>query len=234
MRMALTCTVATFLCVAVGETRGNVLIYQLPKDGSWVRYNFAMTGDQAGLGASGTLMISSVGQTTENGEKCRWIEIKFIGKISEQEVVQVLKLLIPEQHQHKGKKPHEHVIKGWMKDGGSDPEKLSDSEHKFLVELLLGPLEDVKKLEKKKVVDYQEGQFRCEVEITGRKEFDVGPVKMHFAFSIWPHKEVPFGVAAVKMKQTARSDGKVLFTATTELSLAEIGTNATTALPENE
>ena len=63
--LIVTSTVATALAAdPVG------FIQRLPKDGSWAKYK---EGESEG---SGTLTLRMVGTTTEDGQKCRWLEIE--------------------------------------------------------------------------------------------------------------------------------------------------------------
>ena len=65
-----------FVAAAFVQTaRADGLIYQLPADGGQVRYDMEIDLTPGGqdVKAKGSVTISSVGQITLNGEKCRWI-----------------------------------------------------------------------------------------------------------------------------------------------------------------
>ena len=112
--------IALFPAVALPEG----LLYQLPKDGHWVRFEIddTITGpDGTEFPVVGTLTMSSVGTTKVDGQKCRWIEIAVEAKQSGKPFSHVDKLLIPEKHLGKGKEPLKHVAKAWRKStGGPD------------------------------------------------------------------------------------------------------------------
>jgi hypothetical protein len=89
-----------FLAFPWPHAFGDGLIYQLPSDGSWVRYKLSEEGtavitfppgDPAppGPGGStpsrakirGSLELRSVGKVDMDGEACRWIELKLEAEI---------------------------------------------------------------------------------------------------------------------------------------------------------
>jgi hypothetical protein len=97
----------------LGETaNADGLLFQLPEDGSWVRFKMKYEQDktQRGKGvkrAEGAIKISSVGVLTTGGEACRWIEIETTQRRLEDppknERGRVFKLLIPEKFLQQGK-----------------------------------------------------------------------------------------------------------------------------------
>jgi hypothetical protein len=56
------------------------LLYQLPEDGAWVRFDVEYTFKSEGLELSGqqTITMASVGKTFEGPDECRWIEFKIL------------------------------------------------------------------------------------------------------------------------------------------------------------
>src|SRR5262245_12216315 len=85
-----------------GSARADGLLYQLPEDGSWVRfafrYTFKLDGmEQPGQGM-GTMTMASVGKAREGAEACRWIEFQIRLKDSGTEHTLIRKLLIPERY----------------------------------------------------------------------------------------------------------------------------------------
>ncbi len=82
------------------------LLYQLPDDGNWVRYDWDGNGtkpDGTDTKVSGSLTLSSVGKAEINGKECRWIEIAMEVQSEGYKVTDVYKLLIPVEHLRKGK-----------------------------------------------------------------------------------------------------------------------------------
>ena len=106
-RICLIAALATMLLGVTGARAGG-LIERLPPDGTWAIYQVVSKGlDKDGneITARGSVTISSVGQTEENGEKCRLIEIKSLARQNEVEHQTIDKLLIPEKDLQPGKKP---------------------------------------------------------------------------------------------------------------------------------
>src|SRR5687767_9678292 len=68
----------------------------LPKDGAWVRYFGTGKGELATYDETMTRTYSLVGTKTENGQPCRWVEIKEAVELNAQRYSEVFKFLIPE------------------------------------------------------------------------------------------------------------------------------------------
>ena len=102
---------ALFPAIAVAEG----LLYQLPDDGQWVRFEMVQTSWKRAGKCIGTLTVSSVGTEEIDGRKCRWVEIDYDTKGWVAPIKNVYKLLIPEEHLGKGKDPLKHVVKAWYK-----------------------------------------------------------------------------------------------------------------------
>ncbi len=232
----------TLLLVVPVQSRANGLIQQLPKDGSWVRYFLNLKSEQPDEADTGTLTIRSVGQVMVEGKPCRWIEFQFTTNKQQDSGAQIVKVLVPEKHLQKGAKPVANIVRGWQKQGNSDPEPLP-AERSTEVEFFLpGPLKDVKQLKQKKVIDYQRGQLKCDSAFTGA--YSLTPPELREAlpegfsftlrYTLWPHKAAPFGVAAATMQITVKQNDKVLQDATAEFTLEDFGIGAKSALPDNE
>src|SRR5262249_8257469 len=143
------------VCLLVPRAgRAEGLLYQLPEDGSWVRfdvqYTFKVSGmEKAGLG-TGTITMASVGKARVGSEPCRWIEFKMQLKDSGKEHTLIRKLLIPEKYLKKGENPTEHVVRGWAKFNDEDVERAVPVHGRWPA-FLAGPFQDEKKLEKQLV-----------------------------------------------------------------------------------
>src|SRR5262249_12441601 len=108
---------AGVLCPGIARADG--LLYQLPEDGSWIRfaaqYTYKFDGmEKVGQG-TGTMTMASIGKAREGGEECRWIEFNVKLKDDGGEHTLIRKLLIPEKYLKKGENPTEHVVRGWAK-----------------------------------------------------------------------------------------------------------------------
>src|SRR5579872_3273558 len=153
--------------------RADGLIYQLPADGTFVRYDTEVTFVNNGQEQTrkGSLTISSVGQTTIDNEKCRWIEFKNVFKTDQGERIAIGKCLIPEKDLGKGKSPGEHMIRGWLKQQDMEPQAISDLRSQqgrmMLIGYLAGPAPNAKEHDKIEI-DSPLGKLAC-VGVTGEQ-----------------------------------------------------------------
>ena len=81
----------------VGGAAADGLFYRLPADGEFAGYVVEVSFSTKGLEVTGrgNATMSSVGQETVKGKKCRWIEIKLALTIMDMEDVQIAKVLVP-------------------------------------------------------------------------------------------------------------------------------------------
>jgi hypothetical protein len=104
------------------------LLYQMPKDGAWVKYDMTMdmqAGDAVRT-MTGTIRMAAVGTVKENDKTFRWIEFHMVMKMPGQddageERTSVAKVLIPEEQLKKGGKPMDNWARGWLKQGDDSP-----------------------------------------------------------------------------------------------------------------
>lgn len=219
--------------------RAEGLIYQLPEDKSWARFDCQGAGigsdGNVRIKVTGTVRISSVGRETIEGQPCRWIELessyKFRRGDQEAKLTDVIKMLIPEKVLKQGEDPRMHVVKAWRKDFTGTVRELDLNgegarEIRSLDELLSGPLEETKRLESK-VIESELGKLEC-AGWSGRSVQESGAV---LATETYLHQESPFGVVRFHYeKQRGPSGGKRTMT----FNLAEHGSDAKTALSENQ
>ena len=228
MRLISTMVTAIVLALAVSAARADGLIHQLPADGHWVRFDLKMVrqrGENERIG-TGTMQISSVGQVKENGEPCRWIEFKMNTKKGEREDRIVAKVLIPEKHLQRGATPIDHLVRGWIKLGDRDTQALTATQRGPLPVFLGGPLKDAKKLEAE-VVDGKLGKLKC-AGVTGRTAFKEGGDEATADVTTRLNKKAPFGVVTCSMKYMGGGGQS----GTLDLTLADVGTDAKTELPD--
>ena len=72
MRRSIAPLITLLLALVAVPARADGLLYQLPQDGAWVLFNAEIAlarGDQK-LDATGSLRMSSVGTSEEDGAKC--------------------------------------------------------------------------------------------------------------------------------------------------------------------
>ena len=215
------------------------LIYQLPADGAWVKFEMtAQMGAPAKVKMTATLRVASVGRGTEKGEPCRWIEIRLDPKNVDGGVTpdpEIVKALVPEKHLKKGGDPVAHVIRAWTRRGDRTPRPLdgvADPKPSPLLVVLAGPLQDVKDL-KAAEVESKIGKLPC-AGLTGRLDLkdSVGETAKA-TVETRLHEKAPFGVVGSTWNLEGKNlEGKAE-TVTLELKLADFGEGATSELPDN-
>lgn len=213
------------------------LIYQLPADGATVRYDTETTSSFNGQERTfkGSINISSVGEATVDGEKCRWIEFRTMTKQDDQERIVILKFLIPEKHLGRGKSPSEHIIRGWVKQADSEPQAVTDFKSvpgsgRFFG-YLGGPPQNPGELEKVDI-DCPLGKLACPA-VTGSHDFDMGNgTTFTTSYEKRLHEKSPFGVVSTVSKFERKTNGRVAASGTTKLTLADTGTTALSELPD--
>jgi hypothetical protein len=228
-------------CLLVGAVlsqtaRSDGLIYQLPANGASVRYDTETTGSFNGQERmfKGSVTISSVGEATVDGEKCRWIEIRMMNRRDDQERVAIAKCLIPEKELGRGKSPGEHVIRGWLKQGDGEPQAFSDFKSAQgagrIAGYLAGPPQNPGELEKIEI-DGPLGKLACPA-VTGTRDVEQGNGTTSITFENRLHEKSPFGVVSALWKFERKMNGQVVGTGTTKITLADTSTTALSELPD--
>src|SRR5262245_12381602 len=228
-------TVSGICLLASGTSQAEGLLYQLPEDGSWVRfdiqYTFKIAGmEKAGQG-TGTMTMASVGKVREGREPCRWIEFKLVLKDSGMEHTLIRKLLIPEKYLKKGENATKHVVRGWAKFNKEDVARAVPFHGRWPA-YLCGPFEDEKKLEKQ-LVKSKLGALKCEG-VTGWIQFKEGDRHTKVTFETRLHEKAPFGVVSTRALFEVKRNGKGHETIDGTLKLTDFGKNAKTALPDHK
>ena len=237
MRTLLTSMIFTAWALAPATARCDGLLYQLPKDGVSVRFDMEYSAERNGMErtSKGSLTMSSVGQTTVQEQKCRWIEFTMVMKQGDRERTNTAKVLIPEKFLAEGQKPLEHMVKGWIRFGDREAQEFKgrdDSNAGPLPAFLSGPLKDQKKLEEQ-VVESKLGKLKCRG-VTGRAESKQGKNDISFTFESRLHAKAPFGVVTSRIAYERKRDGEVRDSGTITLKLVEVRKDATTKLPDNQ
>ena len=227
------------------------LIQKLPKDGEWATYYFEMKGmaQQQTQTMTGTFTIKSVGSVMENGEKCRWIEIEMKG-VEEgteegegKQQTHITKVLVREKDFAPGSKTGGKILRGWKKDSvKADIKELSEFEKKGqsrMGMLFGGNRKDVKVLKKEKVVNYQKGRLKIAQGTIGKLEMkftENAPkgFKYDVTQSVWPHKKVPFGTAAMELQMKVSFNGITAMDMKMTFTFQNHGTGAKSLFPDKK
>ena len=231
--------VGFFVAAAVlnQTARGDGLIYQLPEDGAQVRYDTEITTSAGGQenSSKGSVTVSSVGAVLVDNEKCRWIEIKMITNDDGQEHLVIAKALIPEKHLGKGKSAGENMIRGWVKDGDTEPQEIKDLKAPQALPLrafLAGPPKDPGTLDKVEV-DGKLGKLMCGG-VTGENEFEADDSTVAIRFKNRLHEKAPFGFVNGSWKFEVKNNGQVALSGTFKLTLVDTSTTALSDLPDRK
>lgn len=234
-------------CTAVAE----VTPAKLPADGSWVRYFVTMRRAGTNDDIIIKLTYSLVGTSMENGDKCRWVEIKSIFPNNHTEV---FKFLISEKELLEGERPMNSLIRGWRKfdDEPAEEQKFNqglgrrgfagDADFYFGNYMIIfpGPQQKAKVIEEKRVIEYQQGRLelvdaRAGKRVASRQAVTVAQ-KQTFQtdFTVWNHPTLTLGSVVGKMRvQVLFDDIDVPNRAFTEdLTVEDFGSDAKSALPE--
>src|SRR5215471_2352657 len=217
-----------------GLARADGLLYELPEDGSWVRfdseYSLKFDGMEKAIQGTGTMTMASVGKVVEGTEACRWIEFKVQLKDIGPEQILIRKLLIPEKYLKKGENPTKHVVRGWAKFNDEDV-KRAVPVHGYWPAYLAGPLQDKRKLDKQ-LVESKLGALKCEG-VTGWIKYKEGDLHTKATFETRLHEKAPFGVVSARMQFELTRDGKIQRMIDATAKLIAFGKDAKTALPDH-
>lgn len=217
------------IVVVVGgaEARGDGLLYQLPEDGGWARFEIEITNKNNAVRKVG-LIMRSVGRVAES-EGSRWLEFQ----IPQEDGTKTVKVLIPEKRLKEGEAPLEHVLRAWAKRGDNAPESVMRVRDYWLLLVLAGPLNDVKKLDEK-TLESPLGALECKG-LSGSAQLrdDYGN-DIDLTYAIRRHEKAPFGVVACAIDSVVRKDGAVKSQTKIELKLVEAGKGAKADLQNYE
>ncbi|NQU22763.1 MAG: hypothetical protein HQ567_15910 [Candidatus Nealsonbacteria bacterium] len=226
------------LALTTSSARPDGLIYQLPKDGTWVSYDMDATVEMGEHKETmkGSLRLASVGKTTEQDKPCRWIEVAFEARAGNQRQMPkiTVKALIPEEHLGKGKAPLDHVIRAWIRRAESDPKELEDPKNFDkgpLPMVLAPPSKDAKQLEEK-TVDSDLGELSCPG-VTGTTKFKARET-IDVTLETRLHPKSPFGVVAARWDINVSTEGETQPALTMNLKLSGRGDDAKSELPEQQ
>jgi hypothetical protein len=258
MRLVLCAWIAAIsLCLCQGASADG-LVFQLPADGAWARYDFATTGTQSGgeskldIDIKGTLTLSSVGTVSRNQHTCRWIELHSKSDTEGAYQKLILKMLIPEKRLTRGQDPLAHSVLTFFDPKQVDEQAapgvesfIDDGFNRIQYEIdrfrleFPRPLFNAKSLPRE-TLETPAGRFEdCEV-LEGMSNYD-GPLLengrsvFRSTYRIAIHPRTPFGVVTMQIRTEGREIGDGFaqnFKATKTLTLAAVGTGAVSALPK--
>ena len=230
MTSRLLVAVIGMLSLLAAEPIGGSSLQQLPPDGTWAKSQVSIT--LAGQEVSATWTARSVGQTTHNGQPCRWIELQQESDSSGFPKM-TWRCLVPEAEFGAGKHPLGKSVKVWQKIEGQDAQAVDSIEAKDYLfgALLKGPEQNLRAEDAPEIVKWQKGDMECQV-IAGDSEGKLnGVIRVPIHHRIFRHPNAPFGMGGVHWVLTL-GDGDQKQTVNVKMTLQDQGTDAKAQLPE--
>ncbi len=226
---------------------------KLPADGWWVRYYVTMRRE--GTNDDGILKrtYSLVGTSIVNGENCRWVEMKTVQMVNGNEQTDILKFLVPEKALLEAEKPLESLVRAWRKidDGAVTEQKfnqplgaagsVASADFGWGRDMVIfpGPQRKTTAVKEKKAIEYQQGRLevaegRAGKHVATRRALTSGQKQtIAFEYTIWNHATVAPGFCAAKTRYEILIDDAPKAAGVGEWVIEDFGTDAKSALPEN-
>ncbi len=183
-------------------------LYSLPKDGTWVEYDWKLMGLDK-KEQTGVLRISSVGTRDIMGVPHRWVEIKLESRQGEK-TRRLRKLLVAEDVFAKGQSLSGSVVLGFDQGSAGDAvarlsvKRLSD----FFGMGISGPNTDLKESQDKEEVKTALGKFVARHVSAGGDG-----AGRAFAYHGWLTQDVPFGWVKFEIHERPGDATRIVFTA---------------------
>jgi hypothetical protein len=227
------------LCNSAG--RAEEANAELPPDGWWVQYVVTTKGELKGgrsLEQTMKRRFSLVGTVTENRVKCRWVEIKSVGRVAGEEHVQINKLLVPETDLLESERPLNNLVRWWRQNNDHVVRSTTGRARLLLTnEMFIFPglRQNSEIIDKQNAVEFQERRLQIAQGSKGSIEQKADEsLTYNFEFTVWHHSAVPLGFAAAKTRKTTRVNGELQSSRDDEWVIDDFGTGATSELPEND
>jgi hypothetical protein len=240
-----------FLANAV---KADELKAELPADGCWVRYRCVSKRDGDDGEIEDTDVFSLVGTVMEDGKRCRWVEWKTISTVNGEKETDIFKFLIPERELVESDRPLEGLIRAWRKSENQQAEPLlfnqalrvrsytGSADFTFggiMLCVFRGPKRNWRPVDEKRMVEYQRGRLEVgEGRVARHQASRTSPVsgqKIDFCreVTVWSHPHVPFGGAAVRMREELLVDNVLSVAYVRESTIEDFGADAQSAIPDN-
>lgn len=226
---------------------GGGFLQTLPKDGTWVTYNMEMKAEEGPMQEmSGTMKLKSVGTVKEKGKTYRWLEIEMRGEQNGMKQHTILKALIGEKELKPGAKGELEILRGWQQntrgDTKMDPKELSAAElgGRGPLAMFFGTrLKDQKTVKQTKTIAYQKGELKIASAVAGDVQIELNEnapkdFKQSMRQTIWKHKSIPTGTAAIEMQMEISRQDKLLAKFKMVFNVQDFGKDAKSALPDKK
>lgn len=189
------------LLVLPRVARSDGLIYQMPAEGGWARYEEKVTGEfsaasntdrdavlhKQSVDQTRKLMVKSLHRVKRHEQMCRWIELSSEPvSAGGPDETRVLKLLVPEDYLKRGQDPLSHAIKTFFSPSPNDRSsgrimsRIDEGFNRIQYELdrirvvFPKPLDNVKSEPRETLELHGRKWVNCEI-LTGTRHYD-GPL----------------------------------------------------------
>jgi len=233
-----------------GPVRGEGQPRNIPKDGSWVRYQKESTSLTPVLRKKGPIQVtlSFVGSAVDEGDHCRWLERKdVIPEGSDGAGTYVYKVLVPEKDLFESENPFEHARRTWVRGPNGKISKAGEGVRDEMIfsDLLLwtpGLLKGSTAADDQaKDIEYQRGPLKAAQARTGklvhRWRLQTATEVMYTkTYTAWQHPDLPIGFAEAHIEQDQFSQGRLTPISRFAIvyKIQDVGTDAKSELPDNE
>lgn len=243
----LICFVGIAISFSTCPASADGLIHKLPADGSWASYDLQWHGPAPAGGLAvlrkGTMTVSSVGQSVVDADQCRWIEIRSTSERDGQEVVSVVKMLIPEKYLLAGMNPLGHVVKAWSRHPavkGGTPQEITEFTGeqarpiRALNDMFFGLPAEIRMLDEDSIEIMKLGKLKCPG-LAARYVLTRGNLESTFDYEVRLHDKAPFGVVMFSSASIHKEGGVTKVPAyLTVLRLSDFGIDARSDLPDQQ
>lgn len=209
MLVLIACLLVPVLARAA-EPRNAAPFYTLPKDGSWVEYDWVLF-EPGGKESKGTLRISSVGTQAREGKSYRWIELRKKWRVGDAEKTEYRKLRLDEAGFQANPTFQDQVRDVWGKKGdrGSVVPLSASRAEDFLGLGLRRGGAALREVEPETRIEVPLGKYTTRhVRASGTRG------ERELEYHGWLTKDVPFGCARFEIREVPRSGpARTIFTA---------------------
>jgi hypothetical protein len=221
-RVVLVVTLVSFACApgrGAAQT-GAAPLYSLPKDGTWVEYACTVA-EQGGRQQTGTLRISSVGQTVTQGARYRWVEIKWESDPGGKQTRRIRKLQVVEETFARSRSLKDSVVAIFDQGEGGAVARMSTPQARAFLSLGLEVRDTGLKTRNVEKHEIRPGEIRTR-QVSGAGDL---------MYDGWLTDTVPFGWSRFEIREVrGEGPGRKVFTA----AVARTGPGARSEVDESK
>jgi hypothetical protein len=224
-------------------------ILSLPEDGWWIRYLRVEKQTVFGEDRESIekLTYSIVGTVTEDGEKCRWIELRTVASPRGMERVNISKFLVSEKDLLEAERPLDKLKRAWSKSEtrGLREVKLGQgiAADAQILNIFPGVWQQSKRLDKERIVDYQKGRLpisqaliqtvKTPMKITRPRPGQNTDRTTVVESTVWFDRATSPVFSAATLQFKSFENGELKASKQVDYTIEDIGTDANSQLPEN-